>query len=161
MHLLGHPACMKMWIILMIYINCEITINCAEAHKGPCKNVLRKFINFTKTNLKYRWEKIPEHGGKLISIFCAGQFQFDAFYSLILDFVSISVYWQLTSLFTSRIGQLWNLARLNDVRGISILSQYGENRWPCMILPASVPIKTTEPSTARVKFYHHHHRPQQ
>ena len=90
--------------------------------RGRVINILRKFINFTKTNWKYRWEKIPEHGGKLISIFCAGQFQFDAFYSMILDFVSISVYWQLTSLFTSRIGQLWNLARLNDVRGISMLS---------------------------------------
>jgi len=41
---------------------------------------------------------------------------------LTIDFVSWSVYWQLTILFTSRIGQLWRLARLNDVRGISMLS---------------------------------------
>jgi len=39
-----------------------------------------------------------------------------------LDFVSWSVHWQLTSVFTSCIGQLWNLVRLNDVRCISMLS---------------------------------------
>jgi len=38
--------------------------------------------------------------------FALVQFQFDAIYSMILDFVSWSVYWQFTSLFTSRIGQL-------------------------------------------------------
>ena len=44
--------------------------------------------------------------------FCTGQFQFDAIYSRTLDFVSWSVYWELTSLFTFRNGQLWSLARL-------------------------------------------------
>ena len=58
--------------------------------------------------------KIPENGGKSISIFCAGHSQCDSIYSMTLDFVSWSVYWQLTSLFTSCIGQLWNLARLNE-----------------------------------------------
>ena len=64
---------------------------------------------------------------------------------MILDFASWSVYWQLTSLFTSRIGQLWTLARLNDVRGISMLSaKIGERQkqvtaryficvWQCLI----------------------------
>ena len=106
-----------------------------------------------KTNLKYQWEKNTRKWRK-ISIFSAGQFQFDAFssfhyrdnsvptqkgdhswkcaelslkwkeriYSMIFDFVSWSVYWQLTLLFTSCIGQLWNLARLNDVRGISMIA---------------------------------------
>ena len=49
-----------------------------------------------------------------------------------IDFASWSVYWQLTLLFTFRIGQLWNLARLNDVRGISMLLakiRNSENRW--------------------------------
>ena len=86
--------------------------------KTPKHSLQNKF----KINLKYQWEKILENGGKNISIFCAGQFQFDAIYSMILDFASWSVYWQLTSLFTSGIGQLWNLARLNDVRGISMIS---------------------------------------
>ena len=61
--------------------------------------------------------------------FALVQIQFDAIYSMILDLVSWSVYWQLTSLFTSRNGQMWSLARLNDVRGISMLSaKIGERR---------------------------------
>ena len=36
-------------------------------------------------------ESIPENRGQLISIFCAGQFQFDAIYSMILDVASWSV----------------------------------------------------------------------
>jgi len=39
-----------------------------------------------------------------------GQFQFDAIYSMILYFASWSVYWQLSSLFTSRIGQLFTIS---------------------------------------------------
>jgi len=111
------------------FIHSEITLNCVEPRKGPCVKLFTKIHQFDqnivyKTNLKYRWEKIPENRGKKMSIFCAGQFQFDAIYrySMILDFVSWSAYWQLTSLFTSSIGQLWNLARLNDVRSISMLS---------------------------------------
>jgi len=58
--------------------------------------------------------------------FALVHFQFDA---MILDFVSWSVYWQLIPLFTSRIGQLWTLARLNNVRDISMLSaKIGERR---------------------------------
>jgi len=38
--------------------------------------------------------------------FALVQFQFDAIYSMILDFVSWSVYLKFTSLFTSSIGQL-------------------------------------------------------
>ena len=48
--------------------------------------------------------------------FALVQFQFDAIYCM------ISLLTAYTSLFTSRIGQMWSLARLNDVRGISMLS---------------------------------------
>ena len=59
------------------------------------------------------------------------KFHFDAIYSrsMTFDFVSWSVlYWQIKSLFTSRIGQQWSHARLNDVRGISMLSAGIEER---------------------------------
>ena len=77
----------------MIYINCEITLNWVEPRKGPCVKLFTKVHQFDrywehdvtlcqlkskhqnivyKTNLKYWWEKIPENGGKLISIFGPG-----------------------------------------------------------------------------------------
>ena len=110
----------SIWLGLDRYWEHDITL---------CRLISKHQTIVYTTNLKYWRENIPENGSKLISIFCSGQFQLYAIYSMILDFVSWSVYGQLTSLSTPHIGQLWNLARLNDVRGISILSaKKGEQR---------------------------------
>ena len=126
------------WVILHIwrcelslwrwFIYSEIT--CVEPRKGLCVKPFTNVHQFDlvltdmgymtshyvkrpnivyKTNLKFEISmRKNTRGGTLIAIFCAGQFQFDAIYSMILDFVSWSVYWQPTSLFTSRIGQMWS-----------------------------------------------------
>jgi len=44
MHVLGHPAYMKMWIIFWRwFIYSENTLNCVELHKGPCVKLFTIF----------------------------------------------------------------------------------------------------------------------
>ena len=56
----------------------------------------------------------------------AGQFQFDGIYSMTFILVSKAVYWQRTTLLTSCISQMGNLAKLYDVGGNSS-NVIGEN----------------------------------
>ena len=93
------------------------TENMTSHYVGLCQNTKREFTKQIKI-----WNIDEKKYQKMDVLKCLYfALQFVAIYSMLIDFVSRSVYWQLTSLFTSCIGQLWNFARLNDVRG--------ENRW--------------------------------
>jgi len=67
--------------------------------------------------------------GKNISISVAAQFQFDAIYS---------IYYLITALFTSRISQMWNIARLNNVWAISMLNTLRRDTYDFYIQTISV-----------------------
>jgi len=41
----------------MIYINCEITLNCAEARKGPCNKHFTKVHQFYQNKFKISMRK--------------------------------------------------------------------------------------------------------
>jgi len=90
------------------------------------KHSLQNIINIWNIDEK----KIQENGGKKISISCVGQFQFDA-----IHFMSSSILFhdQFTDSFLHCLHPVLvnyeHIARLNDVRGISILSaKIGERR---------------------------------
>ena len=88
-------------------------------------NFLRKFINLTKT---FKTWNIDERKYQKMEVSKYLYFELVNFNLMLFTLgPSILFHEQLTSLFTSRIGPLWNLARLNDVTGISmLLAKIGE-----------------------------------
>ena len=121
---------LSIWPTLIRYGEYDVTMT--SHYVGLCQNT-KTFKIWNIDEKKYQKMEVSK-----FLYFALVNFHIEAIYSMILDFASWAVYWQLTSLFTTHIGQLssWHLIWRSPISTPFLISRNAMHtlRWRhCML----------------------------